>query len=346
MSNQAQLIFLISQPRSGSTLTQKILGNHSKIHTISEPWVLLHPFYALRHEGHTADYNAQWARKVLDTFFEYLPQGKETYITHIAQAYKNMYGEILEGSNKEFFLDKTPRYFHIIPELSAAFPEAHFILLFRNPIAVLCSVIKTWINCGNWLDLHLYKHDILHAPHLLIEGSKLLDGRAMTMQYEKLTENPAAAVPNLCRHLNIEYEEVMLDYDSTNSKKWKLGDQENVYKYQKPNSSNSTHWIKDLENPQVWRLIHDYLNYLGPDVFQSMGYDFNNLQKTIANCHPGNLKLWNTIPLRYLLEEPSHLPSIDYGQALLRLATVCQKENLIGIVNRLGKKLINSNKAK
>ena len=34
-------IFLISQPRAGSTLLQRMLHEHSKIATVGEPWFLL-----------------------------------------------------------------------------------------------------------------------------------------------------------------------------------------------------------------------------------------------------------------------------------------------------------------
>lgn len=53
------LIFLISLPRSGSTLTQKILGAHSAIYTRSEPWIMLNPLYSLKQEGIDAIYNKQ-----------------------------------------------------------------------------------------------------------------------------------------------------------------------------------------------------------------------------------------------------------------------------------------------
>jgi len=49
------LIFLISQPRSGSTLLQRVTGSHSEIQTESEPRIMLHPRYALKHEGLTME---------------------------------------------------------------------------------------------------------------------------------------------------------------------------------------------------------------------------------------------------------------------------------------------------
>ncbi|MFV1990599.1 MAG: sulfotransferase, partial [Acidimicrobiales bacterium] len=43
--------FLLSLPRSGSTLLQRLLGAHSMVATVAEPWLLIPPLYALRDEG-------------------------------------------------------------------------------------------------------------------------------------------------------------------------------------------------------------------------------------------------------------------------------------------------------
>ena len=50
IDNHQHLIFLISLPRSGSTLLQRIIGGHKDIHTTAEPWLMLHPFHALKAE--------------------------------------------------------------------------------------------------------------------------------------------------------------------------------------------------------------------------------------------------------------------------------------------------------
>ena len=76
------LIFLISQPRAGSTLTQKILGCHSQIHTISEPWMMLHPLYALKHRGYQAEYQSDLAFQGLENTLNILPNGKD--VSHIS----------------------------------------------------------------------------------------------------------------------------------------------------------------------------------------------------------------------------------------------------------------------
>jgi hypothetical protein len=46
MSARPTAIFLLSLPRSGSTLAQRILAAHEGIATTSEPWILLPYGYA------------------------------------------------------------------------------------------------------------------------------------------------------------------------------------------------------------------------------------------------------------------------------------------------------------
>ena len=73
------LIFILSQPRAGSTLLQRMLASHPEVHTLSEPWVMLHPLYALRTAGYQAEYNYRAAQEALRVFVEALPGGAEDY---------------------------------------------------------------------------------------------------------------------------------------------------------------------------------------------------------------------------------------------------------------------------
>ena len=36
-----RLVFLLSLPRSGSTLLQRLLAAHPQVHTVAEPWLML-----------------------------------------------------------------------------------------------------------------------------------------------------------------------------------------------------------------------------------------------------------------------------------------------------------------
>ena len=123
------LIFLISQPRAGSTLLQRILSGHLEIGTTSEPWVMLYPVYALRHTGISADFNFFIARRGLEDFLNILPEGEDHYIQALRSMALVLYNAARETQGVERFLDKTPRYYYIIPELYRIFPSAKFIFL-------------------------------------------------------------------------------------------------------------------------------------------------------------------------------------------------------------------------
>ena len=121
------LIFAISQPRAGSTLLQKVLGAHPKIHTVSEPWIALHPLFALRATGTSAVYDSALAREATQQFLSGLPERDEAYWEGVRLMLNHLYGRALGAARKPIFLDKTPRYYFVIPELRRVFPRARFL---------------------------------------------------------------------------------------------------------------------------------------------------------------------------------------------------------------------------
>ena len=314
-----KLIFLISQPRAGSTLTQRILGNHREIHTVSEPWLMLHPLYALRKEGYDAEYNARWCHSALVNFIKEVPGGEDTYFQAIRQAYTSLYASALSSSGKNYFLDKTPRYYHILPELYRTFPHANFIILLRNPLSVLCSIYRTWIQ-DKWERLYLYKHDLLQAPHLLINGIKHLQNKAFVLHYEQILENPEREFKRIYQQLGLNFDRETINYD--NSKKWEFGDRDMVYRYTQPNPQNLDRWIQYLKHPQVWRLVNEYLQYLGKDIIETMGYTWEDLNRTIEFNRPSRIKYGKTLPLEFFLREPHERNKIEYESLLFKFSNI------------------------
>ncbi len=289
------LIFLISQPRAGSTLTQAILGSHPDIHTVSEPWLMLHPIYSLRPDDYQAEYNAKLANVGLQEFLKILPEGEETYFEGIRRMYSYLYETALNTSGKQYFLDKTPRYYHIIPELYKIFPEAQYIILLRNPLAVLCSMINTWVN-GKWDKLKQFKHDLLQAPKLLLQGIQHLQDKCIVLHYEQLLTNPETEISQLCQKLGLDFTPSMINYGEQNHPKWTFGDPKNLYENTKPNPQHSDHWKQSLKDPQIWQVVNDYLTFLGEETITQMGYSYPELQETVE-AHR-----FSTFSLKELLE--------------------------------------------
>lgn len=297
------LIFIISQPRAGSTLLQRILGSHPDVHTVSEPWLMLHPLYALKPDGYQAEYGADLAQKAVQGFLKKLPGGEDEYIEGVRRMYAYLYERALAHSGKRYFVDKTPRYYFVIPELYRTFPKAHYIILLRDPLAVLCSVLKTWVK-EDWFRLYLFKHDLIQAPRLLLEGVEFLGKRGVVVQYEQLVRDSETEVQRICNRVGVGFVPEMIEYGRSNLQHWRFGDQEEVYKHSRPASENLEKWWQALADPQVWRLANDYLQFLGQETVKQMGYPYEELWGALEAHRPRPFRLRFTFSLSYLLGRP------------------------------------------
>jgi hypothetical protein len=320
------LIFLISQPRAGSTLLQRILGSHPEIHTLSEPWVMLHPLYALRSEGYTAEYGASKAHTALRTFLQALPQEEEEYVQGLRRMLSHLYSQALAGSGRRLFLDKTPRYYLVISDLVRVFPQARFILMLRNPMAVLASIVSAWTT-WSWLTLFKYKQDLLQAPALLLEGIDLLGENAIVVRYEHLVQEPESEVRRICEGLALDFAPEMLEYGQHDLPKWRLGDQEGVYRQMRPVAQSVEKWLEALDDPQVWRLARDYLQVLGPATIRRLGYIYGEMRQALADRRPGPLARWRTLSLAWLMQKPAQERSL-WTRGLVWLLRSLQRDGV------------------
>lgn len=309
------LVFLISQPRSGSTLLQRMLGSHPAVHTTSEPWLMLHPLYALKPNGLAAEYDARVARQALEGFLAESGGGREAYLAGVRRMVGPLYARAAAYAGARLFLDKTPRYYYIIPELRVVFPEARFILLVRNPLAVLASVIDTWVT-RNPLELADYRDDLLRAPGLIQAARTQLGDAGVTVRYEDLIRDPDAEVERVCAHLEIDFDPAMIDYGADGPKDWLFGDERTVHTAARPITDSLDKWTRTLDNPQRWRLSHDYLEALGPDLFTAWGYDVDELRATLRKARPGRLARRCTVSLDWLLRaSPDQRSRFDHTRA-------------------------------
>jgi hypothetical protein len=324
------LIFLISQPRAGSTLLQRILGSHPDIHTESEPWLMLHPLYGLRSDGYQAEYNAHLARVAVQGFLQMLPDGEGEYFEGLRRMYSYLYGRALASSGKRYFLDKTPRYYLIISELYRIFPKAHCIILLRNPLAVLCSGLRTWTK-ERWLSLHNRKHDLTEAPRLLLAGIDMLGERGVVVHYEQLVRDPKDEVRRICDGLGVDFVPGMIEYGRHDLPRWQFGDQEKVYHHTRPASRNEEKWTQALGDPQIWRLAGDYLQLLGQETVEQMGYPYEKLLRVLETHRPHPVSLRFTFSLAWLLEKPVEERNM-WDRLVVRLARSLQGRRSRGTV--------------
>jgi len=296
-SEGRNLIFLISQPRSGSTLLQLMLSGSPEIATTAEPWIALHPIFALHDGAIDPTYGANIAKTALLEFLKESGVGIEFYHKQISSLLLALYNQAINHQGKRYFLDKTPRYYNIIDDLYELFPQAKFVILFRNPLAVLNSVLNTWVKDDYSLLANNFD-DLMIAPHKLVKFSTKHQEISIKVQYEDLVTTPEAVIKEVCQFLGIEYSENMIAYGERLNPGWKFGDQVGVRKSTRPNFESLNKWKNAFESPQAGLLAISYLESLGPKLMKEMGYEYAELKSAInipASNSPDNLLSWSAV---------------------------------------------------
>ncbi len=274
------LIFLLSQPRAGSTMLQYILAGHPEIGTAPEPWIMLHPVYARRRSGIETEYFFNRYRTALDEFLRAFPEGESLHDEAVRAYAVTLYKRACAHLNTPRFLDKTPSYTLIIPELYRIFPEARFIFLLRNPLAVLHSILKTWVR-DEYTRMAKHRYSLLGAPRHLVEGMQLLGEAAIVVRYESLVTHPEDIVAGLCRQLGVSYQPAMLEYRAQLPRTASMGDPTGVRLHQRPGEHSLTAWRALKEEAQTRHFAEAYLQALGEETLRNLGYDYRELQAAL-----------------------------------------------------------------
>ncbi len=267
-----ELVFIISAPRSGSTLLQSIVSNNELVNTASEPWLLFHFLGYFNPHLIDAKYSNKLAHEGTKYFFE-----KANFQEIIKEEVRNFVSSIYQktlGQNEgvKYVLDKTPRYYEIADSIRDVFPKAKIIVLKRNPLAVLSSIIDTWKVKGI-NHLYSYRRDFLLAPLLLqnfIEKSGG-DPNVLISSYEDIIDNAAFESRRIYQWLGIEFKEEYLDYSRNKKFRGKYGDPVGIHQNSQP-VKRVKGWLSKLEDPYWKDFFVGYADYLSDDFLQDYGY--------------------------------------------------------------------------
>jgi hypothetical protein len=196
-------VFLLSAPRSGSTLLRNILDTHSQIHATPE--------LALTELG------VQFLRFPIE-------YGMHTVYTELAFGEIGLTTEELDyllwdrilhrelvGSGKRVLLHKAPRILLRWRRIAECWPDARYIFLLRHPVNVVASGRD--MNSGATTSWPALADFYLRFLYELREARNELSG--LTVRYEELTAEPEKMCRTICEFLNLDWEPRMLDYGNT-----------------------------------------------------------------------------------------------------------------------------------
>ncbi len=267
------VIFLISLPRSGSTLAQRAICTSLGIRSAPEPWLLLPLVSSLTNDLEVASsYSYANSREALEDFLK--GEKREQYYEALREFVERMY-----GSNEEPFLDKTPRNSLIISELIKVFPDANIIVLTRNPISIINSIIGTWGENGKRWRLRPYFIDLFQGLPNIIKLLKS-EARHLHIRYEDLVTDPETTLIEVSRFLNLPIIGD-INLNESNLINGKFGDKQGIKKYNNLsiNSLSNSEYICNFYR-QWW--VKKYLNYLGSDSVETLGYEYKLLVHSVS----------------------------------------------------------------
>ena len=271
-------IFVLSLPRSGSTLVQRVLAAHPDVATAPEPWLLLPQAYALREHGALAEYGQVPAARAIREFAQRLPGGEAAYRREVATFATRLYA-MASPPSATYFVDKTPRYHLIADELFDLFPDAAFVFLWRNPLAVVASIIETW-SSGRW-NLERWRSDLFDGPANLVGAYQRHAGRALAVRYEDLVERPEASWPPVFAHLGLAFDPAVLSSFTDVRLDARMGDRAGAGRYRQLTSEPVAKWRATVASPARKRWCRSYLRHLGAEQLAAMGYDLEALLREL-----------------------------------------------------------------
>jgi hypothetical protein len=256
--DSSKLIFLISQPRSGSSMLQQLLLQNEKISSSPESWQMIQLVYTFKLQENKVGYNPKQASINFNRFLDEQPGGLKNFKSLIRNTSLTLYKDRTQDSN--YFLDKTPRYYHIIDELKELFPNAKFIFLTRNPLAVFASILDYNFkgNYCSFLNSEDRQHDLLMAPQRIGEA---IQNTNFYVRYEDIIENPQRELKRIFEFLEIEMEKGDISAYKLDEqfKESKAVDAKSLGSHQKPVSDYLESWKKSIDTTQKKRLAKEYL---------------------------------------------------------------------------------------
>jgi hypothetical protein len=267
-------LFLLSLPRSGSTLVQRVLAVHDEISTAPETWLLLPQVYATRERGAFAEYGHTPASRAIREFAERLPGGAADYDEELRRFVLALYARA-SGGKGTYFLDKTPRYHFVADDLFRIFPDAKVVFLWRNPLAIVASITETW-GRGRW-NVGRWRSDLYDGVANLVSSYEANAARAHAVRYEDLVQDRPVAWQELFDYLELAFDPSALKRFRAVDLRARMGDPTGTSRYEKITAESLERWKTTLRTPVRKRWCHSYLERIGEARLSTMGYELQEL---------------------------------------------------------------------
>ena len=191
-------IFVVGLPRTGTTLTERIIASHSQVESADETFFLQ---IAIRRVSGVQSREDMSPRMIERAAEEDMGNIARTYLDAIAYRL----------TDSPWFIDKYPLNYLYIGFIARAFPEARIVHLRRHPMDACFAMYKqSFFRFAYTLeDLASY---YIAYHRLNRHWRQHLGDRIIEVEYEALVSDPDTQIRTLLERLGLDFEPACLDF--------------------------------------------------------------------------------------------------------------------------------------
>jgi hypothetical protein len=304
---QDRLVFLIGAPRSGTTLTARMLGAHSQILATAEPHLITPLAHLGFHERvERAPYDPVITQQGLRELVTQLPGGETDYLDALRAATDHLYARALAPSGRRFFLDKTPAYALVLDFLAKLYPKARYVVLTRHPIAVWSSYVDSFFD-GDCAVAHQFNPILERYVPAIARFLRERPVPLVHLRYEELVREPEKHLREVCAFLGLAFEPGMVDYgegeDPAPRTRRGLGDPIQVDRETRPTTRGVGKWAEALaRDPARLAQCREIAARLTDPDLAAWGFSGAELRGALASVEPAGAGPGRAKLTRYALE--------------------------------------------
>jgi tetratricopeptide (TPR) repeat protein len=199
-------IFVVGMPRSGTTLVERILSNHSDVDSCGE----LQDFGLA-----VKELAATTSPYVLD--LETLQKAQQLDMQALGQRYLERTQAVRQGAKR--FVDKLPFNFFYIGLILQALPKAKIIFVQRNPMDTCIGNFRQLFSINS--PYYAYSFNLLNIARFYLEfhrlgqyWQQLQSANVYHLRYETLAQEPEIEVQKLLKFCDLDWQAQCVNVES------------------------------------------------------------------------------------------------------------------------------------
>ncbi|TDR23160.1 tetratricopeptide repeat-containing sulfotransferase family protein [Marinicella litoralis] len=201
-TDEPQPLFIVSMPRSGSTLVEQIVASHSAVFGASELPTLPQIMKEMEQQQQLP-YPEAWL------------QTNNSDRQMMAERYQQKINSY--GTQYQYISDKNLNNFNYIGAILAAMPNSLFIHCTRHPLDVCLSCYKQLFAAGQEYsyDLDELAAYYKHHDHVMQYWKKRYPAQILTVNYEEMVANTESQITEILNFLQLPWEDNCMEFYKT-----------------------------------------------------------------------------------------------------------------------------------